>query len=106
MGGNHIHSLSIDTGFLSTEDEVLPGNLGLKDQTEALRWVRDNIDKFGGDPGRVTLFGESAGGGAVHLHILSPHTTGKVLYCTIHINIPHTLFLGFGNQLMNSLEIF
>ncbi|KAK3886908.1 hypothetical protein Pcinc_008964 [Petrolisthes cinctipes] len=63
-------------GFLSTEDEVLPGNLGLRDQTEALRWVKDNIHKFGGDPNRVTLFGESAGAGSVHLQVLSPHAKG------------------------------
>ncbi|ROT81523.1 JHE-like carboxylesterase 1 [Penaeus vannamei] len=58
-------------GFLSTEDEELPGNLGLKDQTLALRWVQDNIRKFGGDPEKVTIFGESAGGASEIIDCLS-----------------------------------
>lgn len=63
-------------GFLSTEDSVIPGNFGLKDQTEALRWVSRNIVHFGGDPSRVTIFGESAGAGSVHFQILTPKSNG------------------------------
>nr|CAD7607963.1 unnamed protein product [Timema genevievae] len=63
-------------GFLSTGDEVSPGNIGLKDQVTALRWVRDNIARFGGDPGSVTIFGESAGGASVHYHMISPLSRG------------------------------
>ncbi|XP_015598848.1 venom carboxylesterase-6 [Cephus cinctus] len=63
-------------GFLSTEDEVAPGNWGLKDQVHALQWVNDNIGAFGGDPDKVTIFGGSAGGASVHYHMLSPLSRG------------------------------
>ncbi|KAK3920647.1 Esterase FE4, partial [Frankliniella fusca] len=59
-------------GFLSTGDDVIPGNFGMKDQVQLLRWVRDNIAAFGGDPDQVTIFGESAGGASVHALTLSP----------------------------------
>uniref|UniRef100_A0A1I8JTH5 Carboxylic ester hydrolase n=1 Tax=Anopheles arabiensis TaxID=7173 RepID=A0A1I8JTH5_ANOAR len=63
-------------GFLSTEDDIVPGNFGLKDQVAALQWVRKNIHHFGGDPERITLVGFSAGGASVHLHYLSPMSRG------------------------------
>ncbi|XP_065220403.1 venom carboxylesterase-6-like [Planococcus citri] len=63
-------------GFLSTADEVLPGNYGIKDQVAVLRWVKKNIKNFGGDANRVTIFGQSAGGASVHLHMYSPLSKG------------------------------
>ncbi|MBX7434045.1 carboxylesterase/lipase family protein [Mycobacterium sp. Y57] len=51
-------------------------NLALRDQIEALRWVRDNIASFGGDPDQVTVFGESAGGTSVLALLASPAARG------------------------------
>lgn len=64
-------------GFLSTQDDVVPGNMGMKDQVMVLQWIQENIGNFGGDANRVTLFGESAGGASVHLHMISPMSKGK-----------------------------
>lgn len=63
-------------GFLSTEDPVAPGNLGLKDQTLALRWIKDNIASFSGDSERITLYGGSAGAASVHYQMLAPPAAG------------------------------
>ena len=52
------------------------GNYGILDQIEALRWIRANIHRFGGDPGNVTLFGESAGAGNIAYLLLSPLAQG------------------------------
>ncbi|CAG2109839.1 unnamed protein product [Medioppia subpectinata] len=59
-------------GFFYTGTDDSPGNMGLFDQSLALEWVNDNIRYFGGDPNRVTVFGESSGAWATSLHIISP----------------------------------
>ncbi|KAF2901468.1 hypothetical protein ILUMI_04718 [Ignelater luminosus] len=48
------------------------GNEGLKDQVEALKWTKENIAKFGGDPENIIVAGQSAGGASAHYHMLSP----------------------------------
>ncbi|XP_069776089.1 acetylcholinesterase isoform X2 [Narcine bancroftii] len=64
-------------GFLALHgSQEAPGNVGLLDQRMALQWVHDNIQFFGGDPKTVTIFGESAGGASVGMHILSPGSRG------------------------------
>uniref|UniRef100_A0A4D5R9B5 Carboxylic ester hydrolase n=1 Tax=Scolopendra viridis TaxID=118503 RepID=A0A4D5R9B5_SCOVI len=63
-------------GFLSTNDSASPGNYGLLDQVEGLKWVRENIHYFGGDPNKVTIMGESAGGASVIYQMLTPLTKG------------------------------
>nr|BAE94685.1 juvenile hormone esterase [Psacothea hilaris] len=61
-------------GFFSTNDDAAPGNYGLKDQVAALKWVQSNIEYFGGDNEKVTIFGQSAGGASVNLHMFSPES--------------------------------
>ncbi|XP_066255175.1 uncharacterized protein [Euwallacea similis] len=63
-------------GFMSTEDQTVSGNWGLKDQVLALQWIHDNIAAFGGDRNRITIFGESAGGASVSYLLQIPQAQG------------------------------
>ena len=59
-------------GFLALEDGETNGNYGLGDQITALRWLQKNIATYGGDPDRITLFGQSAGAASVRALLASP----------------------------------
>ena len=85
-------------GFLAIEGSDITGNQGLKDQLLALRWVKENIANFGGDPNRITIAGESAGGISVHGHILSPLAQDEDL---IHAGISFS-----GTMLMDMDDLF
>ncbi|KAJ7433577.1 cholinesterase [Mycena galericulata] len=63
-------------GFLALDDGVTNGNFGLADQITALTWVHEHIASFGGDPTRVTIFGQSAGAGSVRALLGSPPAFG------------------------------
>lgn len=76
-------------GFLSIPDANITGNRGLKDQQMAMRWIKDNIQRFGGDPSRITLVGWSAGSASVTYH----------LYANTSANLFHRAILMSGNML-------
>lgn len=54
---------------------MIPGNMGLSDQAMALRWVRENIHNFQGEPDKITLVGHEAGAACVGIHLISPITS-------------------------------
>ncbi|CAG5130097.1 unnamed protein product, partial [Candidula unifasciata] len=58
-------------GFMYTASEEIPGNMGLLDVTLALKWVKDNVDNFGGNPRKITIFGQSSGAAMVSMLLLS-----------------------------------
>ncbi|KAL1441646.1 hypothetical protein MTO96_008605 [Rhipicephalus appendiculatus] len=79
-------------GFMDLNHTMTPGNLALWDQRAALQWVQRSIRTFGGDPGCVTVFGESSGAMLIHGHILSPHSRGLF----------HRVFLMSGSMSIDS----
>lgn len=65
-------------GFLCLGTEIAPGNAGLKDIIAGLRWIKENIEQFGGDPDNITIFGHGSGAAVVDLITLSPMAHGLV----------------------------
>src|SRR5277367_1891886 len=68
--------VSIFLGDIAGPAWAHSGNAGDLDLIAALRWVRENIDRFGGNPGNVTIFGESGGGGKVSVLLAMPAARG------------------------------
>ncbi|CAH0592564.1 unnamed protein product [Chrysodeixis includens] len=68
-------------GFMCLDVPEVPGNQGLKDQQLALKWIKNNIEAFGGNPDQITLFGESAGAVSVDLQLM--YTQEKLFHQVI-----------------------
>ena len=80
-------------GFLSFETSDMPGNTGFKDQILALKWVKQNINSFGGNPEDITIFGESAGSFSVMYQVVSPLSQGLFQKAIAQSGAPFTLYL-------------
>jgi carboxylesterase type B len=72
----HVILLSSFAGFLALGTDEIPGNAGMYDMVAALQWVQKHISHFGGDPTRVTIAGQSAGGASVSWLLDSPLAKG------------------------------
>ncbi|MEU0565243.1 carboxylesterase family protein [Nonomuraea sp. NPDC005983] len=104
------HRLGVD-GYAVLDDPAgRVVNLGLQDQLAALTWVVDNIERFGGDPARITLAGQSAGGMAVACLLSSPRAAGLIHRAIIQsptapLAVPHGTASRITDQLAELLGI-
>lgn len=87
-------------GFLCLDTEEVPGNAGLKDQVMALKWVKNNIAAFGGDPNNITIFGCSAGSAATSYHLMSEMSEGlfNKAICQSGVCINEWSYNSYGRQ--------
>nr|QIK02106.1 carboxylesterase 5 [Holotrichia parallela] len=79
-------------GFFSTGDLQSPGNNGLKDLILGLQWVKNNIESFGGDPNRITIFSESAGAVATSILTQTPLTKGLYNRAIMQSGLSHVIW--------------
>jgi len=90
-------------GYLVVDpDEDGDANCGLRDQLAALAWVRTHADRFGGDPERITVFGESAGAGSI-LHLTTLREPPSVARAIVQSGEPRTLTAELAHQVRDSL---
>jgi para-nitrobenzyl esterase len=90
--GAVVVSANYRTGFEGfAHIDGAPDNRALLDQLAALGWVQDNIDRFGGDPGNVTVLGQSAGAGSIAALLAMPLATGTFRRAVLQ-SIPQTYF--------------
>jgi len=97
-------------GNLSGEAYSTSGNAGQLDLIAVLEWVRDNIAEFGGDPGNVTIFGQSGGGGKVSALLAMPGAKGLFHRAIIESGpgirgVPKDIATGVANALLSELQI-
>jgi carboxylesterase type B len=65
------------------------GNFGMQDTREALRWIQRNVENFGGDPQKVTIFGESSGSSMVETHLVAPRSNGLFQQAIMQVSEQH-----------------
>ena len=94
-------------GFLALNDSVTNGNYGIGDQVTALDWVRSHIADFGGDPTRITLFGQSAGAASIRALLASPKAVGKFAAAIMESNLaganyatPYSLYYNISEEMV------
>lgn len=97
-------------GFLAhpnfTSDPLLGDfNAGFQDQILALRWVQENIASFGGDPSRVTINGQSAGGGSVQMHMIANEGGDKLFSGAIAQSVDREIMPTPDQQLVKDIRI-
>lgn len=95
-------------GNLNTGDDIIRGNMGFKDMVQMLKWIQENIISFGGDPKKVTIFGNSAGGMHVALLMISPMAQGlfhRAISKSGATLCANTIWPGFETRPVNSIEL-
>ena len=96
---NHrLHALGYTDFSKYGEEYANSGNAGIMDLVEALKWIRDNIANFGGDPDNVTLFGQSGGGGKIMSLMQTPAADGLYHKACIQSAVAETVGMAGGKQ--------